>query len=346
MARADFVCAFFGPYPPPMPKPPTFSARAPGDPRPRMIAIDWGTTSLRGVRINAQGHITDQRALPQGILQVAPGGFADAFAQHFGDWLAEGPQLCLLSGMVGSRQGWQEAPYCPCPADFAALCSQLLWLDNPQGVPTAIVPGMSSLAQHQVDAVQGVPDVMRGEEIQVIGALRLMGSRDGLFLLPGTHSKWVQAQGGTITGFKTFMTGELFALLAQHSILGKTLDSSAALDEAAFIQGLERAQSPDSLSHLLFGTRALSLFGALDPAQSASYLSGLLIGQELHTMPAPAGSRVAVIGSSTLVQRYSLALRHVGCEAVAFGDEATWAGHHAIYDHLTQTTTSTPQSPP
>ena len=346
MARADFVCAFFGPYPPPMPKPPTFSARAPGDPRPRMIAIDWGTTSLRGVRINAQGHITDQRALPQGILQVAPGGFADAFAQHFGDWLAEGPQLCLLSGMVGSRQGWQEAPYCPCPADFAALCSQLLWLDNPQGVPTAIVPGMSSLAQHQVDAVQGVPDVMRGEEIQVIGALRLMGSRDGLFLLPGTHSKWVQAQGGSITGFKTFMTGELFALLAQHSILGKTLDSSAALDEAAFIQGLERAQSPDSLSHLLFGTRALSLFGALDPAQSASYLSGLLIGQELHTMPAPAGSRVAVIGSSTLVQRYSLALRHVGCEAVAFGDEATWAGHHAIYDHLTQTTTSTPQSPP
>ena len=335
MARADFVCAFFGPYPPPMPKPPTISARAPGDPRPRMIAIDWGTTSLRGVRINAQGHITDQRALPQGILQVAPGGFADAFAQHFGDWLAEGPQLCLLSGMVGSRQGWQEAPYCPCPADFAALCSQLLWLDNPQGVPTAIVPGMSSLAQHQVDAVQGVPDVMRGEEIQVIGALRLMGSRDGLFLLPGTHSKWVQAQGGTITGFKTFMTGELFALLAQHSILGKTLDSSAALDEAAFIQGLERAQSPDSLSHLLFGTRALSLFGALDPAQSASYLSGLLIGQEIRSMQPAQGTRIALIGSSALTERYAAALQHVGCDSIAFHDEATWAGHQAIYHYLT-----------
>ncbi len=329
-----------------MPKPPSFTARAPGDPRPRMIAIDWGTTSLRGVRIDAQGQISERRALPQGILQVAPGGFADAFAQHFGDWLAEDPQLCLLSGMVGSRQGWQEAPYCPCPADFSALCQQLLWLDLPQGVPTAIVPGMSSLAQSQVDAVHGVPDVMRGEEIQVIGALALMGSRDGLLLLPGTHSKWVQAQNSSITGFKTFMTGELFALLAQHSILGKTLDSSAALDEAAFIQGLERAQSADSLSHLLFGTRALSLFGALDPAQSASYLSGLLIGQELRTMPIATGSRVAVIGSSTLVQRYSLALRHVGCEAVAFGDEATWAGHQAIYDHLTQTTLSTPQSLP
>ena len=318
-----------------MSSPPHIATRAPGDRRPRHIAIDWGTTSLRGVLINADGEIADQRALPQGILQVPPGGFATVFEQHFGDWLALQPDLCLLSGMVGSRQGWQEAAYCPCPANFDALCSQLLWLDNAHGVPVAIVPGMSVAPQAQIDAVHGVPDVMRGEEIQLIGALRLMQQSSGLLVLPGTHSKWVTAQDNAITGFKTFMTGELFALLAQHSILGKTLDSSAPLDELAFTQGLERARSPDALSHLLFGMRALSLFNRLDAAQSASYLSGLLIGQELATMQPAAGTRVALIGAPALLQRYTLALQHAGCTAIALGDEATWAGHQAIYEHLT-----------
>ncbi len=317
-----------------MPSQPFFAPRALGDQRPRIIAIDWGTTSLRGVLINADGVIAEHRALPHGILQVTPGNFAADFAQHFGDWLALQPSLCLLSGMVGSRQGWQEAAYCPCPANFDALRSQLLWLENTHGVPTAIVPGMSITPQAQVDAVDGVPDVMRGEEIQVIGALRLMQQSDGLLVLPGTHSKWVQAVGNAITSFKTFMTGELFALLAQHSILGKTLDNSAPLDEAAFAQGLQRARSHDALSHLLFGTRTLSLFNALNPAQSASYLSGLLIGQEIATMQPAAGSRVALIGSPALLQRYTLALQHAGCTTVAFGDEATWAGHQAIYEHL------------
>lgn len=197
-----------------MPSQPFFAPRALGDQRPRIIAIDWGTTSLRGVLINADGVIAEHRALPHGILQVTPGNFAADFAQHFGDWLALQPSLCLLSGMVGSRQGWQEAAYCPCPANFDALRSQLLWLENTHGVPTAIVPGMSITPQAQVDAVDGVPDVMRGEEIQVIGALRLMQQSDGLLVLPGTHSKWVQAVGNAITSFKTFMTGELFALLA------------------------------------------------------------------------------------------------------------------------------------
>ena len=318
-----------------MPSPPHITARAPGDRRPRQIAIDWGTTSLRGVLIGTDGQIADQRALPQGILQVPPGGFATVFEQHFGDWLALQPDLCLLSGMVGSRQGWQEAAYCPCPANFDALCSQLLWLDSAHGVPVAIVPGMSMAPQAQIDAVHGVPDVMRGEEIQVIGALRLMQQSSGLLVLPGTHSKWVVAQDNAITGFKTFMTGELFALLAQHSILGKTLDTKAPLDEAAFIQGLERARSSDALSHLLFGARALSLFNAIDTAQSASYLSGLLIGQELATMQPTAGTRVALIGAPALLQRYTLALQHAGCTAIALGDEATWAGHQAIYEHLT-----------
>lgn len=322
-----------------MPTTPTIPQRAPHDTRPRMIAIDWGTTSLRGVLIDAAGQISDHRALPQGILQISPGGFEAAWQQHFGDWLAQSPALCLLSGMVGSRQGWQEAPYCPCPASFDALSQHLSWLTTCSPVPCAIVPGMSFAPCHPVDAVHGVPDVMRGEEIQVMGAQRLMGARSGLFVLPGTHSKWVAVQDNTVTQFKTFMTGELYALLAQHSILGKTLDSQAVLDTPAFLQGVDRAQQPDVLSHMLFGVRALSLFNQLGTAPSASYLSGLLIGQEIKSMQPAPGTRVALIGSSSLSERYALALRHRGCETVAFHDEATWAGHLAIYDHLTQATT-------
>ncbi len=321
-----------------MPSRPTFAPRRTGDPRPRMLAIDWGTTSLRGVLIDAAGQITERRALAQGILQIAPGGFEAAWQQHFGDWLALAPDLCLLSGMVGSRQGWQEAPYCPCPADFDALCQHLQWLDTDSPVPCAIVPGMSHAPRQPINPAGGVPDVMRGEEIQVMGAQRLMGVNEGLFVLPGTHSKWVAVQRGAITRFKTLMTGELYALLAQHSILGKTTDRHAPFDAQAFIDGVDRAQQPEVLSHLLFGVRALSLFGALDGAQSASYLSGLLIGQEIHSMKPLAGERIALIGSDTLTTRYDIALRHMGCSTVAFHDEATWAGHQAIYEHLIHST--------
>ena len=311
--------------------------RDPRDARPRLLAIDWGTTSLRGALIDARGRIVARRALPHGILQVAPGDFAAAFERHFGDWLGQAPALCLLSGMVGSRQGWREAPYCPCPAGFDALCRNLAWLPAVGGVPLAIVPGMSLVPPGGVDAVAGVPDVMRGEEIQVIGALRLMNRRDGLLVLPGTHSKWVHARDGAVIRFRTFMTGELFALLARHSILGRTLDAQAPLDEAAFVRGVRRGLRDEALGHLLFGVRALGLFDALDPAQSSSYLSGLLIGQELRDMRPAAGDTVALIGSDALAPRYRLALAQLSRDAVVFGDEATWAGHQAIHDHLMET---------
>lgn len=320
--------------PPARPRP-----RDPRDTRPRLLAIDWGTTSLRGALIDARGRVAARRALPHGILQVEPGAFPADFARHFGDWLGQAPALCLLSGMVGSRQGWREAPYCPCPAGFEALCRNLAWLPDVDGVPLAIVPGMSMVPPGGVDAVSGVPDVMRGEEIQVIGALRLMHRRDGLLVLPGTHSKWVRARGGAVTRFQTFMTGELFALLARHSILGRTLDAQAPLDEAAFVRGVRRGLRDETLGHLLFGVRALGLFDALDPAQSSSYLSCLLIGQELRDMRPAGGDTVALIGSDALAPRYRLALAQLSCDAVVFGDEATWAGHQAIHDHLMETAT-------
>ena len=313
--------------------PPALRPRAPGDERPRLIAVDWGTTSLRGVLIDAQGHVAARRALPQGITQVE-GDFAAAFTRIFGDWLALSPDLCLLSGMIGSRQGWQEAPYCPCPAGFEALSRHLVWLPPVSDVPLAIVPGVCLVSPDGVDPVDRVPDVMRGEEIQVMGALRHMPQQDGLLVLPGTHSKWVTVQAGAITRFQTCMTGELYAVLSQHTILGRTTDTEAPLDETAFLHGVRRGLQAPALSQLLFGVRTLSLFDALTPAASASYLSGLLIGQELRDQCPTAGQAITLIGNEALVLRYRLALSQIACTAVTFGDEATWSGHQALYAYL------------
>jgi 2-dehydro-3-deoxygalactonokinase len=183
---------------------------------------------------------------------------------------------------------------------------------------------------------------MRGEETQVFGAAAVLGVQNALMVLPGTHSKWVRLEAGAITQFNTFMTGEFYALLAQHSILAKSLPDTAAkptaLDETAFLQGIDRAQtSSESGQGLLgnaFSTRVKSLFNALQPAQAASYLSGLVIGDELAAMRLPAGSQVIVIGSPALCERYNLAFAHLGVQTRAIGNQAAWAGLHSIYGQI------------
>jgi 2-dehydro-3-deoxygalactonokinase len=158
-------------------------------------------------------------------------------------------------------------------------------------------------------------------------------------VLPGTHSKWVQLEGGAITQFNTFMTGEFYALLAQHSILAKSLPEAAAgpttLDKTAFLQSIDRAQKSSESGQTLLGnafsTRVKSLFNELQPAQAASYLSGLVIGDELAAMRPPAGSQVIVIGSPALCERYNLALAHLGVQTRSISNQAAWAGLHSIY---------------
>ena len=289
-----------------------------------LIAIDWGTTSLRGARLGASGQVLESREFPRGILTVPPGQFESVFNELFGDWMQTPGALCLISGMAGSRQGWQEAPYCPCPAGFSELAQHLLWL-QPEHI--ALVPGLSCLGQ---DALQ-TPDVMRGEEVQIFGALQLSGRHSATLVLPGTHSKWVQVQGGRVTQFQTFMTGEVFALMGQHSILGKTMDLNGALDEAVFLQGVGQSQQASSVLHHLFAVRTLGLFDRLSAAQLPSYLSGLLIGEELRTQTVNADSGpVILVGSDTLTQRYRLALQHLGIACQSLGTEATWAGLSAL----------------
>ena len=183
------------------------------------------------------------------------------------------------------------------------------------------------------------PDVMRGEEVQIFGALQLAGRDSATLVLPGTHSKWVQVQAGRVTQFSTFMTGEVYALMSQHSILTKTLDLNGAWDADIFLQGLDHSLQPGSVLHKLFAVRTLGLFERLPAAALPSYLSGLLIGEELRGQAVSTDTGpVLLIGSDALTLRYTLALQHLNIASQSWGAEATWAGLFAL---ATATPTST-----
>jgi 2-dehydro-3-deoxygalactonokinase len=287
---------------------------------PQLIAVDWGTSSLRGARLDETGRVLEEKSAPLGILNVPNGDFAGVFASQFSDWMKPAGTVCLISGMAGSRQGWVEAPYVACPAGPDELKQRLHWIEPGR---IALVPGLS-------DEQGDVPDVMRGEEVQIFGAMRLARLTEGLFILPGTHSKWATVRDGRVTGFRTFMTGEFYGLLSQHSILARTIEADAALDERVFLRGVTRAGNGQGLLHNAFGARALALFGRLPPAESASYLSGLLIGEELRRQELTAGGEVIAIGAAALTARYALALGQKGARVRSFGAEATWAGLRAL----------------
>lgn len=284
----------------------------------QLLALDWGTTSARAYRMGAGGVVLAERAAPLGIQQVRDGAFDAALRTLLGDWYAlRVPRLAC--GMVGSRQGWIEAPYRTCPVPLPELGAEMT---RTPGGELAIVAGITCR-----DAA-GVPDVMRGEETQVAGLVDTAGA-DVLVIQPGTHSKWTlagpHAGGGmAIRSFATFMTGETFAVLRAHSILGRLMTHDGAFDPASFDRGLGRsaeAAVPGDLLHFLFGARTLALFDELAPAAVADYLSGMLIGAEIaagrawvatQTVP-PAATWV--VGAPELSARYTRALEQAGVES-------------------------------
>jgi 2-dehydro-3-deoxygalactonokinase len=283
-----------------------------------LIGIDWGTTSLRAWMIAADGSVFDARRRDLGILRVPGGDFPAAFAESVGDWHALGLPV-LMSGMIGSRQGWAEAAYVPCPADTASLAAHLL---APPGTERVwIVAGLSlSEAARR--------DVMRGEETQIAGAV---GAGTATVVLPGTHSKWVNVENGRITDFATFMTGELFDVLAKHSILGRLMTDGAASAEG-FRRGVEVAREGDGgLSGALFSVRTLGLFGDLPGDALRDYLSGLLIGYELREALARFPAReVLLIGAPDLARRYEAALQPFGVTVKSADEGAAVKGLFGI----------------
>ena len=298
----------------------------------RLIAIDWGTSSLRGALIEngSVAEVAQERTFARGILTVEPGGFPAVFESCFGDWMTP-DALCLIAGMAGSQQGWLEAPYCPCPAGFDDVAARLAWV-----VPgrIAIVPGLS------ID-INGIPDVMRGEETQVFGALQLLDLQNaGLvrLVLPGTHSKWVTVANRQITHFSTWMTGEVYALLRQHSILARTLPAAEPPHDAdAFEQGVTVALRGEGLLHTAFSVRTLALFKRMAPDALPSYLSGLVIGEELRCQALKRGDNVVIVGADALVARYEQALALLGVTCQQSGSNATWLGLRAIAQSIADT---------
>lgn len=270
-----------------------------------MIAIDWGTSNFRAYRLSSDGRILETRSAPAGITKVEPGQFSTVLDERISDWLAAGAGPVVMSGMVGSRHGWVEVPYAACPAGRAEIAAGVHRLTSYEPSPIIICPGLMYR-----DAA-GVPDVMRGEEMQILGAVDVCG--DGTYCLPGTHTKFADVQGGRIVSFRTFMTGEVFGLLRQHSILARLMAPDGT-DEASFDEGVQRARAGGSLLHDLFGVRTRALFGELPGAFAASYLSGILIGHEIADA-LPRG-RVTLVASTTLSRLYARAFGTFGIECV------------------------------
>ena len=308
----------------------------------QLIALDWGTTSLRAYLLGCDGRVLNVRTLASGIMKLpstarvvaghwCADGFELALDDACGDWLDTNPGIAVIAcGMVGSAQGWREVPYRETPASLSALGTALQVVRSVRDIDVHIVPGV---IQHST-----LPNVMRGEETQVLGVLHSHPDlNDCLIGLPGSHSKWVQARDGNLVHFDTFMTGELYAAVCEHTILSRTQQPGAAFDAQAFTRGVQVAQSDDGqLGPLstLFSARTLGLTGQLSPTQQPDYISGLLIGHELTALAGvlrqrrggPSLPTIILIGNAQLCARYQLALSACGFADVRLAEQATARG--------------------
>ncbi|MBR9763154.1 MAG: 2-dehydro-3-deoxygalactonokinase [Rhodobacteraceae bacterium] len=269
----------------------------------QFIAVDWGSSRFRAWRIEADGQISDTRESDQGLKSVTDGAFEAVLTQACGTWLEASPESpVLMSGMIGARGGWIEAPYCPCPADMQAVGAAAVKL-TVAGRPAAILPGATC-----TDAL-GHADVMRGEEVQIFGAAATLGLSDAVICIPGTHAKWAALEGGRLTGFQTHVTGELFALLRGQSLVGALAEGDAD-DPQAFLAGVDHGCATPA-AHAVFAARADVLNGRLAPTSASAFLSGVLIGNELAARP-QTGGEVLLLATGILAERYGQALDHLG----------------------------------
>ena len=275
-----------------------------GHPAPDWIAVDWGTTHLRAFAMGPAGVLAEAES-DDGMATLARDGYEPALMRLVAPWLAPGAPVDIIAcGMVGSRQGWVEAPYrdTPCaPLDPSTLVT--VPLADPR-LMLRLVPGLRQVRP---------ADVMRGEETQIAGALAAMPGFDGVLCLPGTHSKWVHVSAGEVVSFQTCMTGELFALLSTQSVLRHGM-AGDGWDEHSFINALSDAMSqPERFSARLFSLRAEALIANLSPACARARLSGLLIGIELAaTRPYWLGQQVVIVGAPKLAATYAAALAAQG----------------------------------
>ena len=268
-----------------------------------LIGVDWGTTNLRVMRIGSEGQTLDSRHDPRGAAKVRPGEFGAILRDVAGDWLDPKTPV-LVCGMAGARNGWLETEYRECPVSLDTIAPVRV----PDGeLDIAIVPGVSL---HMDGALI---DVMRGEETQVLG---LDGIEEGaLIVTPGTHSKWIRCDSGTINTFRTFLTGDLFAAIRSETLLGHEM-GDAGSDQEAFETGVRRALEDNALTAILFSVRTARLSGRIAETSTADYLSGLLVGAEVAAQRVVRDSPIVVLGTTALCTTYALALTIAGSHNV------------------------------
>src|SRR5262245_25333828 len=301
-------------------------------PAPAVISVDWGLSSLRCRLIDKGGATIASRQSGNGVRAVAHRNFRGALLAEIGGWIeAHRGTPVLLSGMIGSRLGWVEAPYVPCPAGLGEIGRALLPLDV-DGLPrTFIVPGVKLLTPDRAD-------IMRGEECEVMGCLADPYSRAALYVAPGTHSKWIAVEGDRITSFTTQMTGELFSLLSGHSSLAEMVSATSG-DDASFLEGLDlarQAAAKGGVLPLLFTIRADGVLARRSPPQSRSLLSGMLIGSELaYALSGHDEGDLLIVGDDQLADHYQRALSQAFGRPSRRGPSAAASlGHLAIVRHL------------
>ena len=286
-----------------------------------IIAVDWGTTNRRAYRVDANGSVIETLRDDRGVLAMAADDYAPALAtlrERLGDLPV------IAAGMIGSTRGWREAAYVPAPADLAALAAAALRID---GADVTIIPGVS-----WADGVRA--DVMRGEEVQVLGAIAAgLAPADALFCQPGTHNKWITTHGGKITDVTTVMTGELFALLKAHGILAGMLDGPV-VDGIPFREGLARGAGACDLGAALFEVRAAVLLNRRAPDDAAAYASGVLIGADVGARQV-ADTTVHLLADGALAALYTVAIETRGGVVRPVDATAAFvAGIHHLREHL------------
>ena len=290
------------------------------------IAVDWGTSNLRAWLIAADGSIIRQVGSDKGMGALAPDQFEPTLLEIVAPFLGDNQTKVICCGMVGAKQGWQEAAYATVPC-------------TPAHPETAIhVQADPRLDVHILAGVcQDSPaDVMRGEETQIAGFLAENPEFDGVLCLPGTHTKWAQVSAGEIVSFRTFMTGEMFALLSKNSVLLHSVSTDDWNDIEFENAVTDTIGSPQMVAARLFGLRAETLLRDLPNAHAKARLSGMLIGLELAgCKPYWLGQRIAIIGAPGLSALYAAGLRTQGVSAeLADGEKMTLAGLTAAYNQM------------
>lgn len=267
------------------------------------IVVDWGTTSLRAALVGNGGEELASLETPQGVSSLGKGDHEAALMTALAPWFFDHGALPVVAlGMITSRNGWVEIPYVPCPAGPAELARGTVRMVLPNGAQLVLLPGLTDPTR------QPFPDVMRGEETQVVGYGL---DSDATVIIPGTHSKWANIKAGRIDGFQTFVTGEIFTLLLNHSFIARGATLPPVNDLEAYRWGLEEAKNASAMLSLLFSARTGGLAGKLSSEQLRSYVHGMVIGQEFRQARESGwyfpGDEATIVGNDGLNDLYVIA---------------------------------------